>query len=111
MIGLLGNLVSTAALVHWTRVIRTFHLSIHAAFVGISARSTQLTFWDPKSFTGFLRRLESGLPWKNVRRPNGFWLDTRPSSVGSFFALTFSKIGTASLRRTRMSYASRERAT
>jgi len=33
MIGLLRNLVSTAALVPCTRVIKTFHLSIHAAFV------------------------------------------------------------------------------
>src|SRR3990172_12336665 len=111
MIGLLRNLVSTAALVPWTRVMRTFHLSIHEAFVGIAERLTQLIFWDPKSFTGSFRRLESGLPWKNVRRPNGFWLDARASSVGSPLALTFSRIGTASLRRTRMSYASRRRAT
>src|SRR5687768_10783002 len=102
MIGLLRNLVSTAALVPWTRVMRTFHLSIHEAFVGISERSTQLTFWDPKSFTGLLRPLESGFPWKNVRSPNGLWLDTRASSVGSPLALIFSRIGTASLRRTRM---------
>ena len=56
-----------------------------------------------ESFTGFLMPVLDGLPLKFVARPNGFRLETRPSSVGSPFALTFSKIGTASFRRTRMS--------
>src|SRR5687768_11479596 len=99
MIGLLRNLVSTAALVPWTAVISTFHSSTHSELIGISLRAAQAMRWFAKRRTGLLKRAADSRPLKFVARPNGFLLDTRSSSVGSRFALTFSKIGTASLRR------------
>ena len=107
MIGLLRNFVSTAALVPCTAVISTFHSSIHSALTTMALRSTQPARWFAKSLTGFLKPAAAGFPMKFVANPNGLRLETRWSSVCSFFALTFSKIDTASLRRTRMSYASR----
>lgn len=47
MMGLLKNMVSTAALVPCTRVINTFHSSIHAAFLSIAARSTHEMRCEP----------------------------------------------------------------
>src|SRR5690606_34189392 len=97
--GLLRNIRSTAALVPWTAVIRTFHSSTQSRFCERQERSIHEIRCEPNSLTGSCMPLGVDLPWKFVGRPNGLRLETRSAKEGSApYERTLFRIGTASFR-------------